>query len=186
MRDVHGAVLGDERERQPVRRAGRIFFPLHVSIRLLQAAIEEVMAGDATPLQKANAVARLGGLYLKAYRVAELEEANARLRQRAAELEERTTAAEAYTRELEGRATAWAERLGGLGATAVPPDADGPPCLVYAETFTLVEDRSAPPASTRPDFSSRAEAEVLIDQAGLVSGADSTPRVSDALGRSPP
>ena len=82
---------------------------------LLQEAMTGVMGGDATPLQKANAVARLTALYLKACHVAGLEQANAALAERAA-------AAEAYTADLEARATAWAERLGEVGAVELAPD----------------------------------------------------------------
>jgi hypothetical protein len=84
-------------------------------LALLQEAMTGVMAGEATPLQKANAVARLTALYLKASHVAELEQGNAALAERAA-------AAEAYTAELEARATAWAVRLEEAAATAPAPD----------------------------------------------------------------
>jgi len=61
---------------------------------LLQQAMTETMAGEGTPLQKASAVARLGNLYLKAHRSAELERANAELRRQTERLEERLAAAE--------------------------------------------------------------------------------------------
>jgi len=55
----------------------------------LQAAMEGVMAGDATPLQKANAVARLAGQYLKAYGVKELGREKKELNRRLAAAESR-------------------------------------------------------------------------------------------------
>jgi hypothetical protein len=61
---------------------------------LLQQAMTGVMAGEATPLQKANAIARLGNLYLKAYQTTELKQANRELRRQIEELEERLAAAE--------------------------------------------------------------------------------------------
>lgn len=61
---------------------------------LLQEAMTQVMAGEATPLQKANAVARLGALYLKACRAAELEKSIPALEQRVAELEQRAAGRE--------------------------------------------------------------------------------------------
>lgn len=61
---------------------------------MLREAMEEVMAGDAAPLQKANALARLAGLYLKAGRAKELEQENRALRRRLAEAEARLAALE--------------------------------------------------------------------------------------------
>jgi hypothetical protein len=83
-------------------------------LALLQDAMTGVMAGEATPLQKANAVSRLTALYLKAACVAEVEQANAALAKRAA-------AAEAYSADLEARATAWAEQQ-----EAAPPTPQAP------------------------------------------------------------
>jgi hypothetical protein len=60
----------------------------------LRAAMEGVMAGDAAPLPKANAVARLAGLYLKAYGAAELERENRALTRRLAAAEARAAARE--------------------------------------------------------------------------------------------
>jgi hypothetical protein len=65
---------------------------------MLREAMAGVMAGDAAPLQKANAVARLAGLYLKACRAKELEQENKALTRRLA-------AAEAPLAELEMRLT---------------------------------------------------------------------------------
>ena len=42
---------------------------------MLKEAMIGVMEGDSPPLQKANAVARLGGLYLKTYGAGELKQA---------------------------------------------------------------------------------------------------------------
>jgi len=73
--------------------------PQHDWLRaMLREAMEGVMAGDAAPLQKANAVARLAGLYLKACRAKELEQENKALTRRLA-------AAEAPLAELEMRLT---------------------------------------------------------------------------------
>ena len=58
-------------------------------LELLQQAMTEVMSGESTPLQKANAVARLGSLYLKASGTAELEKENRELTGKIAELEQR-------------------------------------------------------------------------------------------------
>jgi hypothetical protein len=52
------------------------------------------MADDTPPLKKANALARLGSLYLKNYNTAELMRLNAELIARVAELEEHVTSAE--------------------------------------------------------------------------------------------
>src|SRR5688500_14563942 len=61
--------------------------PLAWLLATLRQAVEELMAGEATPLQKANAAARLGALYLKAYQTTELEKENRALKERLAELE---------------------------------------------------------------------------------------------------
>jgi hypothetical protein len=55
---------------------------------MLQEAMSGVMAGDIAPIQKANALSRLGNLYLKAYRAAQLQQENRTLRERAEALEE--------------------------------------------------------------------------------------------------
>jgi len=78
--------------------------PLGWLLATLQAAMEGVMAGDATPLQKANAVARLSGQYLKAYGVKELEREKK-------DLDRRLSAAEARVAELETRLAAQASEL---------------------------------------------------------------------------
>jgi hypothetical protein len=58
----------------------------------LRQVMEELMASDATSMQKANAVARLGGLYLKTYKSGELEKQTRALRAQAAALEQRLAA----------------------------------------------------------------------------------------------
>jgi hypothetical protein len=63
-------------------------------LAMLQAAMTEVMASEGKPLQKANAVARLGNLYLKACRTQELQAANRALARRVAALEERLATTE--------------------------------------------------------------------------------------------
>ena len=57
-------------------------------LALLKEATIGVMGGDGPALQKANAVARLGSVYLKLREAAELEKANALLRKRVTELEQ--------------------------------------------------------------------------------------------------
>jgi hypothetical protein len=83
----------------------------------LQAAMEGVMAGEATPLQKANAVARLAGQYLKAYGLKELERENQALNRRLAAAEARVAALEAHAVSVERPATA-------MAGAAVPPAGD--------------------------------------------------------------
>jgi hypothetical protein len=61
---------------------------------VLKEVVLGVVACDSPPLQKANAVARLGNLYLKADRAAELKRENALLRKRLVELEQRLPAVE--------------------------------------------------------------------------------------------
>ncbi len=61
--------------------------PLDWMLAMLRQAMEAVMAGDGTPLQKANALARLGALYLKTSGAAELKVANRELTRRLAEVE---------------------------------------------------------------------------------------------------
>lgn len=62
--------------------------PLDWLLATLRQAIEGVMADEAAkPLQKASTVARLGNLYLKTYRAAELQKENRALTRRVAGLE---------------------------------------------------------------------------------------------------
>jgi hypothetical protein len=56
-------------------------------LSLLQQAMTEVMAGEAPPVQKANAVARLGSLYMRACQVTGLKQAHKELTRRVTELE---------------------------------------------------------------------------------------------------
>ena len=62
---------------------------------MLRAMMEEVMASEDPALKKASAIARLAGLYLKAYRVRDLEQANKELARRAAAAEARAAEMEA-------------------------------------------------------------------------------------------
>jgi hypothetical protein len=78
--------------------------PLDWLQALLRQAMTEVMDGEGAPLQKAGAVARLGALYLRTHKTAELQKANRELTRRLNELEERLAAAEASRTELEPRA----------------------------------------------------------------------------------
>src|SRR6266542_3581740 len=61
---------------------------------MLQTAMEQVMAGEGTPLQKAGAVSRLANLYLRTCRVEELRQAKRELTRRVRELENHLAAAE--------------------------------------------------------------------------------------------
>jgi hypothetical protein len=67
-------------------------------LALLKKATIGVMGGDGPALQKANAVARLGSVYLKLHDAAELEKANALLRKRVTELEQRVVVAKLLSR----------------------------------------------------------------------------------------
>jgi hypothetical protein len=75
--------------------------PLAWLLAALQTAVQDVMASEATPLQKANAVSRLGGLYLKTYRATELQKENRELHRRAAELEAQLVTAAATAARME-------------------------------------------------------------------------------------
>jgi hypothetical protein len=66
--------------------------PLDWLLALLRQAIEGMMADDQPAFKKANALARLGSLYMKVYDTAELERVNAGLEERGAEPEEGLTA----------------------------------------------------------------------------------------------
>lgn len=91
--------------------------PLGWLLETLQQAIEGVMANETTkPLQKANAVARLGNLYLKTYRAAELQRENKALARRIAELEACLAEAQAGS-EAPVAAPATASRSAAAGGT---------------------------------------------------------------------
>jgi hypothetical protein len=76
----------------PCLNAGQEAGPLDWLLSLLRKAIVGVMADDTPLLNKANALARLGNLYLKTYHTAELERTNAEPVERVAESEQRVTA----------------------------------------------------------------------------------------------
>jgi hypothetical protein len=61
--------------------------PLDWLLATIRQATEEMMASDASPQQKANAVARLGNLYLKTHRAAQFQKENRELKRRVVELE---------------------------------------------------------------------------------------------------
>src|SRR5437867_2038492 len=84
----------------PCPDAGQEAAPLDWLLALLREAIVGVMADDTPASKKANALARLGNLYLKTYGAAELKRATAGLEERVAELEERLTTAEAESTSL--------------------------------------------------------------------------------------
>jgi hypothetical protein len=90
--------------------------PMAWLLASLRQVMEELMAGDATPLQKANALARLASLYLKAFGTTELEKENRALKARAAELDAQVAAAEkslARSQETVREWIEWWERHGG-------------------------------------------------------------------------
>jgi hypothetical protein len=62
-------------------------------LTMLQQVMEDVAAGTATPLQKASVLTRLGNLYLKTYRAADLQRENKTLARRVAEMEKALAAA---------------------------------------------------------------------------------------------
>jgi hypothetical protein len=82
----------DSRSTSPSSDAGPEAAPLAWLLALLREAMVGVMADDQPALKKANALARLGSLYLKTYNTAELERTNAELVERVAALEECLTA----------------------------------------------------------------------------------------------
>jgi hypothetical protein len=77
----------------PCLNASQEAAPLDWLLALLREAMVGVMADDTPHLKKANALARLGSLYLKTYKTAELERVNAELAEQIAGLEERLRAA---------------------------------------------------------------------------------------------
>jgi hypothetical protein len=84
-------------------------------LSLLQRAMTEMMAGEAPPVQKANAIARLGSLYLKACQVTELKQAHQELSRRVTDLERQNA-------ELERRLAALQQE------TEEPPEVETPVC----------------------------------------------------------
>src|SRR5262245_37769791 len=68
--------------------------PLAWLLTVLREAIVGMMADDQPPLKKANALARLGTLYLKAYCAAELKRCEAEQAERIDELDARLAALE--------------------------------------------------------------------------------------------
>jgi hypothetical protein len=99
--------------------------PLAWLLAAVREAIEHVMAGEATPLQKANAVSRLGSLYLKTYRAAELQQENRRLKEQVAALEAHLAAAEAEAASHEPRPVTPAAPRHGIPSPAPRPIAEG-------------------------------------------------------------
>jgi hypothetical protein len=100
--------------------AGPEAAPLAWLLALLREAILGVMAVDAPALKKANALARLGSLYLKTYNTAELVRVNSELVEGVAELEEPLTAleVEAAAGEEAAAGPATTEPDGSLGMVA--------------------------------------------------------------------
>jgi hypothetical protein len=94
--------------------------PLDWLLGALQQAMEELIASDATPLQKASAAARLGGLYLKTYQTAGLEKENRALTERVGDLEQRLAGAHAEIDHMHSVAAEWVEWLERTDPTANP------------------------------------------------------------------
>jgi hypothetical protein len=118
--------------------------PVDWLLDLLREAIEELMDSDAAPLQKANAIARLGSLYLKGFQVGELRRANAELERRVAELEQRAAAAEAQAAQLAAGLTEAAfpleEAVPNLGETTIGtglPPRSAPRTALFARNGQL-------------------------------------------------
>jgi hypothetical protein len=76
----------------PCLNAGEEAVPLGWFLSMLREAMVGVMAGEPQALQKANSLARLGNLYLKAYMTDDLKRINAELVERVAELEQHMAA----------------------------------------------------------------------------------------------
>jgi hypothetical protein len=114
----------------------------------LRQAIEAVMAADAQPVRKANTVARLGSLYLRAYRATDLQHENRRLRKRVATLETSFASMEAALQEISSRLLP-AARIGtdqrAAGGRRTNPTPTVPPMLV-----TLSRQTACPPVLSLP------------------------------------
>jgi hypothetical protein len=125
--------------------------PLDWLMATLQAAMEGVMAGDATPLQKANAVARLTGQYLKAYGVKELERENKALIRRLAALEAHVAALEACAASAERPATAMTgEADPPAGSPEQGREREGNPDSMDVPDEVWVSQTVGEPLATRP------------------------------------
>jgi hypothetical protein len=110
--------------------------PLEWLLAKLRQAIEELMEAEVEqPLQKANGIARLGGLYLKALGAAELTKANKALKQRVAALEE----------ELQQvRGSAVADGSAAPACTAQAAARSRPPEAVAAAASSTADGAGAP------------------------------------------
>jgi hypothetical protein len=129
----------------PSPDAGHEAAPLDWFLALLREAIAGVMADDQPTLKKANALARLGSLYLKTYNTAELAHANAELERVNAELEERVAELEERLTAHGGETTAGGEAAAG----SAQPEPEGSPTPSRLETANLSKPRS--PGKSRPD-----------------------------------
>src|SRR5262249_34752523 len=142
---------------------------------LLQQAMTETITGEGTPLQKAGAIARLGNLYLKAQRSAELEQANTDLRRQTKRLEERLAAAEARLAALAQQSPAKRS----LAGSTLVLDPDGDPGTADDDGLGSVGPDSAP-TSPPP-----AGVPTLHDS-GLGAAAETTVTWSRAVDGIPP
>jgi hypothetical protein len=89
----------------------------------LRAAIEDMMADEAAaPLQKANAVSRLGNLYLKTHGAAERVKENRALNRRIEELEAQLVTAVGQVARLEAMVVALLEAAAGQAPAGAPAD----------------------------------------------------------------
>jgi len=125
--------------------------PFAWMLAMLQQAMEGVMTGEAPPLQKASAIARLGNLYLKTSRAAELQKENRELTRRLVALEKRLAAVEGPDASTEVGSTdqprqnrsssAPVQRSGDAASSARPPT--GAPLPVDASPVRTCSNRRA-------------------------------------------
>jgi hypothetical protein len=95
--------------------------PLGWLLSMLREAMVGVMADDTPALKKANALARLANLYLKAYKTADLKRTNAELVARVAELEQRLTTSRIETASGEEEASGQSVSEQNANAAAIKP-----------------------------------------------------------------
>jgi len=144
--------------------------PLDWLMATLQAAMEGVMAGDATPLQKANAVARLAGQYLKAYGAKELERETKALIRRLAAAEAHVAALEACAASVERPATAMTgEADPPAGTPEQGREREGNPRSMDVPDGVWVTRTAGEPLAERP-----AEAHA-VSASGAIAEADPGP-----------
>jgi hypothetical protein len=117
--------------------------PMSWLLAILQEAMTGVMASDIPPLQKANTIARLGSLYLKAYRASDLEQANKALKRRVVELEAMVASSAQRVKDVDRCSPALPGAVGPSEAHAAP----APPRVSSAPWISA----SLSPPSSRGD-----------------------------------